>query len=146
VAGHALVPAGKHSWTLYPWTLALLVTAGLLWAFYRPTWPHYELETIVWCFTAGALSVYLPIVWSAFHFLKPKPAEMSRLWRGVGTTLATGALVFLIQQLPIGMYARLGITVAVAPIFHFALIGTVFEGNWRAYLHRRGPRELLKSM
>lgn len=146
VAGHALVPAGRHPWTLYPWVLALAVTAGSLVYFYRPSWPHYELETIVWCFTAGALSVYLPIVWVTFHFLKPKPPEMARMWRGVGTTLATGTLVFLIQQLPLGMYVRLAITLVLAPIFHFALIGMLFEGNWRAYLHRRGPRELLKTI
>lgn len=146
VAGHALVPAGKHAWTLYPWILALSLTTGLLYLFYRPTWPHYSLETIVWCFTAGALSVYIPTCWAAFYFLQPKAREMSRMWRAVGTTLATGTFVFLIQQLPVGMYVRLGVTLVAAPILHFALIGTLLEGNWRAYLHRRGPRELLKSI
>ena len=58
----ALVPAGKHVWTFYPWILALAVTTGSLWYFYKPSKPNIPLETIVWCFTAGALCVYILVV------------------------------------------------------------------------------------
>jgi O-antigen/teichoic acid export membrane protein len=146
VAGHALVPAGKHAWTLYPWLLAIAVTLGGLWYFYSPKWPHMPLETIVWCFTAGALCVYILIVFVAFYFLKPQGEAVQRLKKALGTTAATGLLILAIHLLPISMYWRLGMTLTIAPIFHFALVGTLFEGSWKAYLHRGGPKQLLRSL
>lgn len=145
VAGHALVPAGKHAWTLYPWSLAILVTAGSLWYFYRLS-PVMSLTTVVWCFTAGALCVYLVTVGVAFYFLKPKGAEVARLKQAMGTTLATGLLILAVQWLPVSMYGRLAISVTIVPVIHFSIIGMVFEKNWRAYLHRGGPRQLLRSL
>ncbi|MBX7136073.1 MAG: oligosaccharide flippase family protein [Fimbriimonadaceae bacterium] len=146
VAGHALVPAGKHAWTLYPWILAVAVTIAGLFLTYRPTHPHYSLETIVWCFTAGALCVYIIIVGVAFHFLRPKGPEVGRLKKSIWATLATGVLIGVIHYLPIGMYERFGLTVAIAPVFHFILIGMLFDGKWNTYLNRRGPKQLLRKL
>jgi O-antigen/teichoic acid export membrane protein len=146
VAGHALVPAGKHAWTLYPWLIAVAVTVAGLFLTYRPTHPHYSLETIVWCFTAGALCVYIIIVGVAFHFLRPKGPAVQRLKKSIGATLATGVLIGVIHFLPFSMYGRLGLTLAVAPVFHFALIGILFDGKWNTYLNRGGPKQLLRML
>lgn len=146
VAGHALVPAGKHAWTLYPWLIALAVTGASLIFIYRPEVPHMDLNGIVWCFTAGALCVYILIVAMTFRFLRPTGEPVRQLWLAVGTTLATGVLIVGIHFLPLSMYVRLGITLAVAPIFHFIVTGMLFDRNWKAYLHKGGPKQLLRSL
>src|SRR5262249_32603172 len=60
ISGNALVPAGKHHWTFWPWILALVVT-GTGVAYSAGLAPDARLMGIVWSFTGGAMVVYATI-------------------------------------------------------------------------------------
>ncbi|HWD37699.1 MAG TPA: oligosaccharide flippase family protein [Fimbriimonas sp.] len=142
VSGNALVPAGKHKWTFYPWVMALVVTIGGLALIARaPT-----LMGIVWCFTAGALTVYTLIFAIAAMTFRLNPDQGKRFKKAALITASTGAVVAAMQFLPLNLYLILAASALVAPIIHLGFIGLAFEGKWFAYFYKPGLRRLWRSL
>lgn len=142
ISGNALVPAGKHHWTLWPWFLAILVTgAGL-----AVCAGHPSLMAIVWSFTAGAIAVYVLTFMLAVRLIRPEPEHLSRLLRSVLPTFGTSLVLLLIAVSPLGSIPRLFAGVLLSPLVQLGLIGTVFEGNALAYMSRRGLSNLWRSL
>ena len=141
-SGVALVPAGKHYWTFYPWVLAVTVTAiGVSVVSSHPT-----TMGIVWSFTAGAISVYSAIFLIAVHFIPPDEKQKKRIGLAAYVTAGTAltAAAFHFSSLPI--YLRLALSLALIPVIHLGLAGLVFERNLRTYLSYRGLIKLWHTL
>jgi O-antigen/teichoic acid export membrane protein len=137
-SGVALVPAQKHSWTFYPWLVALAVTSTGVWLNSR----HPTTLGIVWSFTSGAVSVYLLIFFLAIVFIRPTRLLVRRFLSAGVVTLGTCASIALFHMVEIPVFVRLAVSAGVVPIIHLSLAGLVFEKNPAAYLSRNGVRKL----
>ncbi len=142
LGGTALVPAGKHRWTLYPWILALAVTGtGLALIWNQPT-----LERIVWCFTAGAITIYGTVMIVAFRFLPPMKEDLAKLLKAVFVTGVSGTLIALSPALAIAPWLRLLLVILLVPPLHFVLLGTILAKRPLSYLTPSGFKELWKGL
>jgi len=137
-SGVALVPAQKHHWTVYPWAVALAVTAaGIGLNSRNPT-----TMGIVWSFTAGAVTVYTLTFLVAVHFIPPNRLLLRRFLTAVAVTLGTSLVLLIPHFFGMPVYVRLVLSAVFIPIIHFSLAGLAFEKNPAAYLSRNGVRKL----
>jgi len=141
-SGVALVPAGKHYWTFYPWVLALAVTISGVWM----NATHPTTMGIVWSFTAGAVVVYSTIFMIAIYFIRPSERMTTRFLKALVITAGTSLIALAIHLSPLQMYARLFISLAFLPIIQLALSGYVFERDWRIYLSYSGVKKLWHAL
>lgn len=142
LGGTALVPAGKHRWTLYPWVLALTITGvGLALIWDQPT-----LEKIVWCFTAGAIAIYGTVIVVAFRFLPPMPEDRLKLAKAVFVTSVSGTLIALSSTLAIQPWLRLLLVLLLVPPLHFVILGTILAKRPLSYLTPSGFKQLWKGL
>lgn len=146
ISGYALVPAGKHFQTFYPWVLCIAFTAVSVWFVVNRsglTLPNLMLlMPIVWCFVGGAIVVYSSIFLLGLRHIPPAREDRSKLWKGSAVFGCSTAVMLLIAMLPIHIYAELLLAIVLGPIIHMALIGTFFAGKPLQYLNKAGPKRL----
>jgi O-antigen/teichoic acid export membrane protein len=142
ISGHALVPAGKHMLTFWPWLGCLALTGGLLaW-----TIPMGSLMPVVWSFTAGAVFVYGTLTAMGLVHCAPGRPEWTSIGRATLSLAASSVLMILIWQLPLHEWARLAIALVAGPPAHLAIVGTFLAGNTLKYLNRNGPKALWRDL
>jgi O-antigen/teichoic acid export membrane protein len=147
ISGNALVPAGKHHWTLWPWFLAIGITmAGVAFcATYlkgRGGGEETMLMGIVWSFTGGAIAVYALIFALAVYAIRPQSDEYRRVIPAFGITLMTSLVVVILFSLGLPPTVRLLLCLVLAPIIQLGAAGKAFENKSSAYLDRNGLRTL----
>lgn len=137
VSGNALVPAGRHTWTLYPWILALVVTgSGLAWVSRAPT-----LMGIVWAYVAGSVVVYGAILGLAIYFVPGDREQYGRVLRALGVTSVTSLVLFGCFQLPLPHDGRFAVAGALGLLVHSALVGWLSGVGPVGLFSMRGVRE-----
>lgn len=142
ISGNALVPAGKHHWTFWPWLVAIGVTSvGVSMCVNRPS-----LMGIVWSFTLGAVAVYVLILSMAVYVIRPAPELRVRLFKAIIAAGCTSVLLLLLSLTPLPVFVRLGVCLIVAPIVHIALTGAVFAGKPSAYMSKQGLLEFWRTL
>lgn len=150
ISGYALVPAGKHFQTFYPWVLCILFTAcSVAWVVDRSglTLPNTQLlMPIVWCFVGGAIVVYSSILLLGLRHIPPAPEDRGKLGKGLAVFACSTGIMWLITLLPFHMYAELLLAIVLGPIIHLALIGTFFAGKPLQYLNKAGPKRLWSEL
>ncbi len=145
ISGNALVPAGKHHWTFWPWVLALMVTgAGVFYS--ARLGADARLMGIVWSFTGGAMVVYATITGLAAYTI-PLPVEVKRRLAGaLGVTLLTCMVLSGLFFAGLSPWVRLLVSLVVAPIIQLGLAGLAFERKPLAYFSREGLRSFWRSL
>lgn len=142
ISGHALVPAGKHFLTFWPWLLCLGLTAGLLaW-----TLPWKQLEPVAWSFTAGAVFVYGTLLVLGLVHCPPAAEDRAKIFKSTFVLALSAAVMLGVWLLPIHEYVRLGLAILLGPLIHLAILGTVLAGNALEYLSRSGPKRLWREL
>jgi O-antigen/teichoic acid export membrane protein len=142
ISGNALVPIGRHAWTLYPWALALVITTvGVVLVA-----PHPTLMGIVWSFTAGAMGVYFSIFGLAAYWLRPGKQGVNGLLKA---TLASGtscALMLGLHYWPAPPIVRLLASLPFVGIIHLAVAGLILERDAVVFVSPSGLRRLYRAL
>jgi O-antigen/teichoic acid export membrane protein len=140
--GTALVAAGKARVTLISWFGGYITVVAILYC----TWHRLTVEQVAWAFTSGAMVVYALHMALAFNYFKPARADLVKVGRALLPMVFTAALVGLSLWVRAPYWAKTLFVVMVAPIAHFAFIGTLYERNPKAYLSKSGLKRLYKSL
>jgi PST family polysaccharide transporter len=142
ISGNALIPLGRHHWTLWPWVLAIGITgAGVAACSQRPS-----LMWIVWSFTLGAVAVYSLILTLALVSIRPEKKSLVRVVAALAPLAGTWSLLMLLCTLNVTPQMRLLASCVVFPTAQLAFMGMVFVGSPLAYMTRSGLRELWRSL
>lgn len=149
ISGYALVPAGKHFQTFYPWLVAAVATGAAVFATVRAGGPFPNsslLMPIVWCFVGGAFLVYTTLLWLGVRYCKPIGEERVKLFRAIYSLAASCSAIALIRTLPISGNFQLAAAAIVGPILHLGFVGTFFARKPLYYLNRTGPKRLWSEL
>lgn len=142
ISGNALVPAGKHAWTLYPWYGALAVTgAGVWWASRAPT-----LMNLVWAYVAGALVVYTAIAALAVRFIPGDRELYLRVGRAAAVSVLTSLLIAGLFQIPIVHWGRFLLAFFVGGAVHLLLVGRVYGVPGLRVFSKEGVKSVWRSL
>lgn len=142
VGGSALVAGGKARFTMTSWFWCYL-TAILILAL---NWGRLDLVLVSWAFTAGAVVVYALHTLFAMRYFQVPADGLKKVGLAFATGLATGLFVWALQLIPAVGWLVFLVTLALAPIFHFAVLGLALEGRPHAYLSVAGAKKLYKSL
>lgn len=142
ISGNALVPAGKHYWTLWPWFIAIAITGAGVAACVA----HPSLMGIVWSFTLGAVAVYLLIFGMAVSVIRPTEDLKVRLLRSLFVSACTSGVLLGLAISPLPIFVRLVVCVIIAPIVQIVMIGLVFARKATAYMSSGGLREFWRAL
>lgn len=138
ISGYALVPAGKHYLTFYPWLGCLAITGTALYFVI----PQKQLMPIVWSFTAGAVFVYGTLTILGLIHCKPAPADMGRIKKALAATALFAAFATAISFLPMPGLPKLILVLVLGPVLHLLGIGTIFARKAFEYLSLSGVKRL----
>lgn len=142
ISGHALVPAGKHFLTLYPWIGCIVVTSGMLmWAA-----PRHDVWSFAIAFAVGAVFVYVSLLIIAIRYCAPPKTERSRIFRAALVLIFSAAVMIGLRFLPIDPKIGLGLAILLGPFVHLGLIGTFIAGQTLKYLNPRGLKQLWNDL
>jgi len=142
ISGSALVPAGHHKWTLYPWYGALTVTGvGVWWKSHAPT-----LMGLVWVYVAGAVVAYVSIIALGVWFVRGERGLYLRVGRAALATAATSSVLLVVFHLPLVHWARFLLAIPAGVGTHALLLGALYGAGFPGVLSRRGVRTVWERL
>lgn len=137
ISGNALVPAGRHAWTLYPWFAALAATGAGLW--YVSKSP--SLMGVVWSYVAGSVVVYGLIFLLTLWFVRGDRGLYLRVGRAAATTAATSLVILACFQVPVVGWLRFLLAGALGLLVHLVAIGLGYGLGAFGVMSKSGVRE-----